>query len=195
MRQKGTCSEKWMACYSIWGSHHHSWMKPAVDSVSGQMDPSTCEWIHIGPKCCRLACFSGRKSLRNVLRKLGEENFAGRIARAIVTARDPPDFPHGELAGNRTQAVPRQKPKKRHPATKTFQAIRIFLNDELGQLASALEASLNLLAPAVGFVLSVFTRSKTGREAFHAGCFQRTRSIPGTPRYSRGNAAAAEAHW
>jgi 16S rRNA (cytosine1402-N4)-methyltransferase len=45
------------------------------------------------------------------------------------------------------KAVPRQKQRKRHPATKTFQAIRIFLNDELGQLTSALEASLNLLAP------------------------------------------------
>lgn len=87
------------------------------------------------------------KTLRDVLRKLGEERFAGRIARAIIGARENgPVSRTTELADIVKTAVPRMK-QKRHPATKTFQAIRIFLNDELGQLRSALEASLKLLAP------------------------------------------------
>jgi 16S rRNA (cytosine1402-N4)-methyltransferase len=87
------------------------------------------------------------RTLRDVLRKLGEERFAGRIARAIVTARaSAPISRTLQLAEIVKSAVPRQK-QKRHPATKTFQAIRIFLNDELGQLHSALAASVSVLAP------------------------------------------------
>ena len=107
-----------------------------------RMDPSS------GQSAADWLASVDEKALRDVLRKLGEERFAGRIARAIVTTRQSsPITRTGELADIVQKAVPRQKQRKRHPATKTFQAIRIFLNDELGQLTSALEASLNLLAP------------------------------------------------
>lgn len=85
------------------------------------------------------------KSLKKVLWKFGEEKFAARIARAICRARDErPITRTSELAEIVEAAVPRSR-NKRHPATKTFQAIRIFINNELDELAAALEASPDLL--------------------------------------------------
>ncbi|KGQ69944.1 16S rRNA methyltransferase [Chelonobacter oris] len=88
-----------------------------------------------------------------VLKTFGEERFARRIATAIVnfnkTARE-----NGQSGLNRTlqlaevisQAVP-FKDKHKHPATRTFQAIRIFINRELDELERALASSLKVLAP------------------------------------------------
>jgi len=87
------------------------------------------------------------RSLKKVLQQLGEERFAGRIARAIVAARAlAPIQRTGQLAEIVRAAVPARAQKK-HPATKTFQAIRIFINDELTELERALEASIELLCP------------------------------------------------
>lgn len=89
------------------------------------------------------------KTLKRVLQQLGEERFAGRIARAIVAARAlAPIRRTAALAEIVRGAVPAlARGKKRHPATKTFQAIRIFINDELAELEKALEASIDLLSP------------------------------------------------
>ena len=85
--------------------------------------------------------------LKHVLKKYGEEGFAARIARAIVNARQAgPITRTSELAAVVGAAVPRTR-SKRHPATRTFQAIRIYINDELAELAAGLEASLSLLCP------------------------------------------------
>lgn len=85
------------------------------------------------------------KELRRTLQQLGEEKFAGRIARAIVAARKQAAIKTtGELANVVAAAVPARHGHK-HPATKTFQAIRIRVNDELEQLDAALDASLPLL--------------------------------------------------
>jgi len=87
------------------------------------------------------------KELRKVLAQLGEERFAGRIARAIVAARAVhPIRTTKELADLVKSVVPARGERK-NPATRTFQAIRIFINDELGQLEKALAASLELLRP------------------------------------------------
>jgi 16S rRNA (cytosine1402-N4)-methyltransferase len=87
------------------------------------------------------------KELKRVLLRFGEERFAGRIAKAIVSARaEKPVRRTRELADIIAAAVPARGPGK-HPATKTFQAIRIHLNDELRQLEQALDASIELLAP------------------------------------------------
>jgi len=87
--------------------------------------------------------------LRRVISKLGEERHAVRIARAIVTARDDKAITRTtELAAIVESAVPapygRERSKK-HPATKTFQAIRIAINGELEQLEAVLEQSVNVL--------------------------------------------------
>jgi len=87
------------------------------------------------------------KELKKVLSQLGEERFAGRIARAIVAARaENPLRTTTELADIVKSVVPTRGQRK-NPATKTFQAIRIFVNDELRQLEQALVASLELLRP------------------------------------------------
>ena len=85
------------------------------------------------------------KELRRTLQQLGEEKFAGRIARAVVAARKQAAIKTtGELANVVSAAVPARHGHK-HPATKTFQAIRIRVNDELEQLDAGLDASLPLL--------------------------------------------------
>ncbi len=87
------------------------------------------------------------KTLKRVLQQFGEERFSGRIARAIIAARSEAVIERtAQLAEIVRQAVP-ARGQKRHPATKTFQAIRIFINNELAELESALEASVELLRP------------------------------------------------
>ncbi|MBT8088265.1 MAG: 16S rRNA (cytosine(1402)-N(4))-methyltransferase RsmH [Gammaproteobacteria bacterium] len=84
--------------------------------------------------------------LRRVLRQYGEESSAARIARAIVKARD--DMPisrTAQLARIIEEAAPARGKKQIHPATKTFQAIRIFINGELEQLQATLQQSLRVL--------------------------------------------------
>ncbi len=83
--------------------------------------------------------------LRTVLFQYGEEKFSSRIARNIVKNRNiAPLKTTFDLVNVVTQAVPKMHFKK-HPATKTFQAIRIYINDELSQLESALTASIDVL--------------------------------------------------
>ena len=87
----------------------------------------------------------GEKELRRVLFAFGEERQAARIAAAICAARgQAPLATTRELAAVIEEVAPRRGAKK-HPATKTFQAIRIFINDELGQLERALAASIDIL--------------------------------------------------
>ena len=87
--------------------------------------------------------------LRRVIKEFGEDRNAARIARAVVTAREiAPILRTSVLAAIIADAVPvtrAAKGKKKHPATKTFQAIRIFINQELEQLEAALLQSLDVL--------------------------------------------------
>ena len=86
------------------------------------------------------------KELTRVLRQYGEERYAGRIAGAIAQARMArPIERTGELAAIVESAVPRRE-QRIHPATRTFQAIRIAINAELEQLERALEASVDVLS-------------------------------------------------
>jgi len=85
------------------------------------------------------------KELKRVLKTYGEERNAARIARAIVSARDEaPIDTTVQLADIVAAAAPAHG-QKRHPATKSFQAIRVFINGELDQLKSALEQSVYVL--------------------------------------------------
>jgi 16S rRNA (cytosine1402-N4)-methyltransferase len=85
------------------------------------------------------------RELVRTLRQFGEERAAGPIARAIIAARrEQPITRTAELAGLVESVVPRRN-QKIHPATRTFQALRIAVNDELGQLRSALDVSIDLL--------------------------------------------------
>ncbi|MGL4770249.1 MAG: 16S rRNA (cytosine(1402)-N(4))-methyltransferase RsmH [Plesiomonas shigelloides] len=82
-----------------------------------------------------------------VLKTFGEERFAKRIARAIVERnQSEPMTRTRELAELVASASP-VKEKHKHPATRTFQAIRIYINSELEEIERALDASLTILAP------------------------------------------------
>ena len=105
-----------------------------MDNEAGQ---SAAQWL----------AKAGEREIAAVLSELGEERFARRIARAIVAARTvEPILRTGQLAGIVAAAVPTREPGK-HPATRTFQAIRIHVNRELEQLEQALPQAVQLLAP------------------------------------------------
>jgi 16S rRNA (cytosine1402-N4)-methyltransferase len=85
--------------------------------------------------------------IRQVIATFGEERFARRVAQAIVTARrQRPLTRTAELAAVVAGAVRTREPGK-HPATRTFQGLRMFINDELGQLERGLHAAFEVLAP------------------------------------------------
>jgi 16S rRNA (cytosine1402-N4)-methyltransferase len=87
------------------------------------------------------------EEMRNVIASFGQERFARRIAGAIERERaNAPLTRTAQLAALIQRAVPVREPGK-HPATRTFQALRMMINDELGQLKRALTQSLKLLAP------------------------------------------------
>jgi 16S rRNA (cytosine1402-N4)-methyltransferase len=115
-----------------------------------RMDPesgrSAADWV------ARASC----DEIRDVIGGLGEERFAGRIARAIVEQRSvEPIVTTARLAGIVASAV-RTREGGKHPATRTFQAIRMHVNDELGELARGLDAAMQVLEPGGRLVVISF---------------------------------------
>jgi len=86
------------------------------------------------------------RELSRVIFELGEERFARRIAAAIVAARVVQPITRTLQLAEIVRRTVRTRDGK-HPATRSFQAIRMFINDELGQLRCALEAAFTVLAP------------------------------------------------
>jgi 16S rRNA (cytosine1402-N4)-methyltransferase len=95
--------------------------------------------------------------IAEVIREYGEERFAGPIAKAIVARRQErgPLRTTGELAELVARAVKTREPGQ-DPATRTFQALRIFINAELEELRQALGASLDILMPGGRLVVISF---------------------------------------
>jgi len=83
--------------------------------------------------------------LADVIRRYGEERHATRISRAICRGRPILDTAH--LADVVADAVPARDRRAGHPARRTFQAIRIAVNDELGALADGLDVAVRMLRP------------------------------------------------
>ena len=92
--------------------------------------------------------------LADLIYEFGEERRSRRIARAIVRAR--PIATTAELARVISAAAPAMKGDKIHPATRTFQALRIRVNDELGEIQSLLKSAGSLLKPGGRLVLISF---------------------------------------
>jgi 16S rRNA (cytosine1402-N4)-methyltransferase len=115
-------------------------------------------FLHDGPLDMRMDQRTGKSAafyianadedtLIQVIRDYGEERFAKRIVRAIIAARiESPITTTKQLANIISHAVPKKELHK-HPATRTFQALRIWVNNELGDLQAALEQSIEVLAP------------------------------------------------
>lgn len=98
----------------------------------------------------------GETELANVLWQYGEEKFSRRIARAIVKAREEkPITTTAQLADIISRSVPNKKMQDKHAATRSFQAIRIAVNQELSDLEKALPQALDVLA--VGGRLAVIS--------------------------------------
>jgi 16S rRNA (cytosine1402-N4)-methyltransferase len=105
-----------------------------------------------------LVNLSPEKELRQVIRDYGEEPMAGRIARAISAKRaSAPIRTTIELADVVCRAVRRQGVRKKvHPATRTFQAIRIAVNQELSNLPTAIDAGIDQLGQGGRFSIISF---------------------------------------
>jgi 16S rRNA (cytosine1402-N4)-methyltransferase len=94
--------------------------------------------------------------IREVIATYADERFARRVAQAIVSARSRcPLEGTAELAALVARAVPTREPGK-HPATRTFQALRMHVNDEIGELERGLAAAVDVLAPGGRLVVVSF---------------------------------------
>ena len=97
---------------------------------------------------------ANERELGDLIYEYGEERRSRRIARAIVRGR--PVTTTDQLARLVTQAVPTMKQERIHPATRTFQALRIFVNRELDEIKALLEAVPGLLKPSARLVVISF---------------------------------------
>lgn len=89
-----------------------------------------------------------RNEIKRVLSEYGEEKFAGRIADAIIKRREKkPIETTSELADIVSEAYPAKFRRKKHPAQKTFQALRIEVNGELSILQDSLKQAIDVLRP------------------------------------------------
>jgi 16S rRNA (cytosine1402-N4)-methyltransferase len=99
-----------------------------------------------------------QETLANIIFVLGEEPRSRAIARAIIKARDeaPLVTTHDLVRAVERATGPQRAKDRTHPATRTFQALRIFVNNELDELADALFAAETLLAPGGRLVVVTF---------------------------------------
>lgn len=108
-----------------------------------------------GPTAAELIASAAPEELERTFREFGEEPQARRIAQAIASARrETPIRTTGQLADLISRTVGRRG--RLHPATRTFQALRIAVNDELGALASALPQAIGLLRRGARLVVISF---------------------------------------
>jgi 16S rRNA (cytosine1402-N4)-methyltransferase len=96
------------------------------------------------------------RDLSVIIATLGEERFARNVARAIVKARAASPITTTRQLADIVAGVVRAHPGELHPATRTFQALRMFVNDELGELARGLAAAEHMLSPGGRLVVISF---------------------------------------
>ena len=128
-----------------------------------------------GPTAADVVNTADEAELADIIYHLGEERMARRVARAIVAARrEAPIARTARLAEIIRSVVPKGKGDGIDPATRSFQALRIHVNDELGELRRGLSAAESLLAPG-GRLAVVSFHSLEDREV---KAFLRERSLP-----------------
>ncbi len=132
-----------------------------------------------GPSAAEFVNEADEAEIAEVLRRYGEEPRARTVARAIVAAR--PLARTGELAAVVRRALGHHPGMPKDPATRTFQAIRIHVNQELDELDEGLRAAERLLAP--GGRLAVVTFHSLEDRAVKTFLRERSGSLPGGSRH------------
>jgi 16S rRNA (cytosine1402-N4)-methyltransferase len=115
---------------------------------------------------------AGEKELADLIYEFGEERRSRRIARAIVRAR--PVTTTAQLARIVSAAAPAMKSDRIHPATRTFQALRIYVNAELAEIEALLKAAPGLLKPGGRLVVISFhsLEDRLAKDALREGAQQ-----------------------
>jgi 16S rRNA (cytosine1402-N4)-methyltransferase len=109
-----------------------------------------------GPSAADIVARAGERDLAAIIARLGEEKHARAVARAIVTARSKQAIDSTRALAAIVERVVHAREGAVHPATRTFQALRIFVNEELGELALGLAAAERALKPSGRLVVVAF---------------------------------------
>jgi 16S rRNA (cytosine1402-N4)-methyltransferase len=109
-----------------------------------------------GPSAADLIAVVSERDLSAIIARLGEERFARPIARAILRARSTGTITTTRQLAEIIERVVHARPGQIHPATRTFQALRIFINEELVELADALSVAEQILKPGGRLVVVSF---------------------------------------
>src|SRR6185312_12244629 len=102
---------------------------------------------HAGPTAADVIAKGSEADLANIIYIFGEERHSRAVARAIIAARRQAPITTTRALADIVAKVVRSKPGEIHPATRTFQALRIFVNEELDELHLALSAAERVLKP------------------------------------------------
>jgi 16S rRNA (cytosine1402-N4)-methyltransferase len=125
--------------------------------MSAVVDPLTGEATNTGESAADFINTAEEDAIANVIYTYGEERKSRAIARAILKMRTEKPFTRTlELADLVLRVFHGRKVDGRHPATRTFQALRIYINDELGELAKALSDAERILKPGGRLVVVTF---------------------------------------
>src|SRR6202790_2530526 len=111
---------------------------------------------HDGPTAADVVAKASETDLANIIYIFGEERHSRGVARAIVAARKEAPITTTQALADIVGKVVRSKPNVIHPATRTFQALRIFVNEELDELHLALSAAERVLKPGGRLVVVSF---------------------------------------
>ncbi|MDR3421136.1 MAG: 16S rRNA (cytosine(1402)-N(4))-methyltransferase RsmH [Xanthobacteraceae bacterium] len=109
-----------------------------------------------GPSAADVVARASERELAAIIATLGEERHARSIARAIVKSREAQPIMTTRALADLVAAIVRSRPGLIHPATRTFQALRIFVNEELNELADGLAAAERVLRPSGRLVVVAF---------------------------------------
>jgi 16S rRNA (cytosine1402-N4)-methyltransferase len=111
---------------------------------------------HDGPTAADVVAKASEADLANIIYIFGEERHSRAVARAIVAARKEAPITTTQALADIVGKVVRSKPNEIHPATRTFQGLRIFVNAELDELHQALAAAERVLKPGGRLVVVSF---------------------------------------